>query len=193
MPISASEHAKRLRNYAKDLEDTVPYFNAVVNVVREQGIRVFENGGVGANGSTQEYEGGALYVNPDKNKGQSPRQFPTVGKTGQNKFKNGKAHKTGFFDSYSQFKRTIGQKSNVNLVLFGNLQSIFAAGIFVKKTNQGTSVFHSLPISAFNPEGKLKGLINKYPNAFRPTAKEIEDYVIDLSNYQKDLIKKNGL
>lgn len=65
-----------------------------------------------------------LYINP-KN---APRSFPTGGKTGNKR--NGGRHKTAFFNSYRDFKRTIGQPTDrVRLKLFGRMQSDFVTGI----------------------------------------------------------------
>lgn len=67
-----------------------------------------------------------LYVNP-KN---SPKSFPVEGKTGKTKFetgiKKGQAHKTRYFNSYSDFRQTIGRRTDkVDLSLSGQLNSQF--------------------------------------------------------------------
>jgi len=88
--------------------------------------RIFEDGKA-ANGSKHKYnDSDPLYVNP-KN---SPKNFPKKGKDGKTKFKNGKDHKTGYFDSYKDFRQSIGRETGfVNLNLFGILQSDFAKGV----------------------------------------------------------------
>lgn len=69
-----------------------------------------------------------LYVNP-KN---SPKKFPTGGKTGK-VFKNKQPHKTAFFYSYRDFKNRIGQPTDkVRLSLFGRMQSDFANNALTK-------------------------------------------------------------
>lgn len=76
-----------------------------------------------------------LYVNPRN----SPKSFPTGGKTGNSKLSNTEKtptgrrkkvkHKTAFFYSYRDFKRTIGQPTDrVRLNLFGRMQSDFISG-----------------------------------------------------------------
>lgn len=68
---------------------------------------------IGSYNSTNE-----LYVNPAK----SPKVFPPRGKNGELKFKNGKPHKTGYFPSYRDFRKTIGRKTGiVNLQLSGKM------------------------------------------------------------------------
>jgi arylsulfatase A-like enzyme len=63
-----------------------------------------------------------LYVNP-KN---SPKSFPTKGKTGKTRFKNGRQHATGYFDSYKSFRDEIGRPTDrVNLSLSGQMNNQF--------------------------------------------------------------------
>lgn len=63
-----------------------------------------------------------IYINPKK----SPRKFATKGKTGKTTFENGKAHKTGFFASYSAFRSSIGRETSfVNLQLSGKLMKSY--------------------------------------------------------------------
>ena len=70
------------------------------------------------NGMIGHYSGVPMYVNPRY----SPRKFPTKGKNGQTKFKNGKPHKTGYFVGYKGFRTAIGRETNiVNLQLSGKL------------------------------------------------------------------------
>jgi hypothetical protein len=64
------------------------------------------------------YSGKPLYVNPKH----SPRQFPTKGKNGQTTFKNGKKHKTAYFNGWKGFRSSIGRETGfVNLQLSGKL------------------------------------------------------------------------
>lgn len=69
-----------------------------------------------------------LYVNPDD----SPKSFPTKGKPkkdkeGQSVFQSGKKHKTGFFTSYSAFRKAIGRQTNfIDLKLTNLLFSDYA-------------------------------------------------------------------
>lgn len=190
MPISIKEYIARLEKFNQLLIDSDPVFKAATNVVRNQSVRVFEEGGVGAGGTKETYKGGPLYVNP-KN---SVRKFPLKGKNGGGaKFKNGKARQSAFFTSYAQFKKTIGEPSFVNLKVFGNLFRAFGTGVDLRIENGRTRVIHSIRTNAANPEGKVRGLLAKYPAAFRPTDAEKEEYYEDLRNYAADARENAGL
>lgn len=190
MTINTKEYINRLQKFADGLQESEPVFNAVANTVRNQTVRVFEQGGVGPGGSKAAYGGGALYVNPNT----SVRKFPLKGKNGgASKFKNGKPRKTGYFTSYAEFKQTIGEGRNVNLKLFGNLARAYGTGISVKRSGGEVLVFHSIRTDQSNPEGKVKGLIGKYPAAFMPTDRERAEFVQDLENYVHDLRVRVGL
>lgn len=104
-----------------------------------------------------------IYINP-KN---SPKGFPKKGKDGKSKFKNGEEHKTGYFESYKTFREKMGRQTNeVDLKLFGRLQSDFTKGV-QKKDN-------ITYISGVNhdSEAKIEGITEKYGNVFRLTPKE---------------------
>src|SRR6478736_5963469 len=79
--------------------------------------RIFEEGKT-ADGEQKQYNDSTpLYVNPNN----SPKKFPTKGKDGKAKFKNGEKHKTGYFDSYKAYRDKIGRDTDkVNLTLWGS-------------------------------------------------------------------------
>lgn len=67
-----------------------------------------------------------LYVSPIT----SPKKFPPKGKNGNSKFEDGKLHKTGYFKSYSDYRKSQGRKTDkVDLFMFGNLRSDFSKGV----------------------------------------------------------------
>jgi hypothetical protein len=176
-----------MRKVADALEDSEPMFFAVSNSVRNQSIRVFEQGGVGPDGAPGRYSSKPLYVNP----ADSVRKFPLKGKNGGGaQFKNGKPRKTSYFQSYADFKRTIGEPAFVNLRVFGNLARAYGTGVAVRKENGQVRVFHQIRLDASNPSGKINGLISKYPGAFRPTKKELAEFREDLQNYTNDLVER---
>ncbi len=188
--MNIKQYNAKLKNFVKEIEKSKPVFLAVTNVVREQGIRVFENGGVESGGAKGKYTGGELYVNPKT----SPRKTTLKGKNGGGaKFKNGNPRKTSYFPSYSDYKVAIGRSSTPNLVLFGNLEKAFNASISEKKEGDTITIIHAIKVDASNPEGKLDGLIAKYPFAFKPTPKEKEEFYQDLITYLADARKKTGL
>lgn len=88
--------------------------------------RIFEDGET-SNGNKLGYNTeDPLYVNPND----SPKKFPTKGKTGKSKFSNGEPHKTGYFGSYREYRQKIGRQAGfMDLQLFGNLRNDFSKGV----------------------------------------------------------------
>jgi len=69
------------------------------------------------------YSTKSTYISPE----QSPKKFSVKGKSGKTKFKNGKPHKSRYFEQgYKEFRETIGaETSHVNLQLSGKLKTSF--------------------------------------------------------------------
>jgi hypothetical protein len=95
--------------------------------------RIFEEGKTSAGAKLKYNSTDPLYVNPNT---QSPKKFTTMGKPkegrkrGDSKFKDGTPHKTGYFDSYMDFRAKIGRETSfMNLDLFGILKSDFGKGV----------------------------------------------------------------
>lgn len=101
---------------------------AVADTHQKMLQRIFDDGKNSEGGTIGSYDTThPLYVNPLTN---SPVTFAPAGKHGDVKFLSGKPHKTGFFDSYRDFRAKIGRVVNyVNLRLFGTLESDFANGL----------------------------------------------------------------
>lgn len=110
--------------------------SAAITVNSEAGDRIFQQGLNSEGEAIGKYDTeNPIYVNPNS----APKKFPTKGKTGKTKFENGENHKTGYFDSYSAFRKKVGRSvDKVNLVLFGNLQSDFVKG--PKRTTDGAVI-----------------------------------------------------
>lgn len=89
--------------------------------------RIFEDGKNANGGPIGQYSTEPTYVNPAN----SPRTFPTRGKGGQSKFKNGKPHATRYFpDGYKGFRSINGRPTNVvNLKLSGDLSRSYVPGL----------------------------------------------------------------
>lgn len=190
--MNIKQYNARLKKFIQEIEKTKPVFLAVSNVVREQSIRVFENGGVESGGAKGSYTGGALYVNPKT----APRSrgLKLQGKNGgKSKFKNGNPRKTAYFASYAAYKLALGKKAYPNLVLFGNLEKAFGASIKEKKSGDTITITQGIRIDLSNPIGKINGLIEKYPFAFKPTEQEKQMYYDDLAVYLADARKASGL
>src|SRR5690606_30041480 len=68
-----------------------------------------------------------IYVNPDK----SPKKFKNQGKESKSdKFNNGNLRLTRYFESYKQYRSTIGRPvDKVNLTLTGSLRNDFGKAV----------------------------------------------------------------
>lgn len=111
----------QLLNLNKPLEIAVRSTMALV------AKRIFLDGKNTSGSNIGEYVNKALYVNPKKI-GALPK-FEAKGKEGDKKFKNGKDHKTGYFENFLSFKEKVGRSRNVktvDLFLTGDLFRDFA-------------------------------------------------------------------
>lgn len=128
---------------------------AIVSTHAKVTQRIFVDGQEGDGNKIGSYESTKpLYVSPSK----APRKFTPKGVDGKSKFKNGKPHKTGYFESYKDFRGKMGRETGfVNLKMTGNLQSDFRSSL----TKEGTGFFVA---GIGRPEnlGKVAGIIDKY-------------------------------
>jgi len=124
--MKGSEYFNRLNRQLTQEALNKAVISAAITVNSEVGERIFQNG-LDSNGKEiGKYDTDTpLYVNP-KN---APKKFPTKGKTGNAKFADGSNHKTGYFDSYTSYRKNVGRKvGKVILSLFGILESDFVKG-----------------------------------------------------------------
>jgi hypothetical protein len=138
---------------------------AVADVHALQTQRIFVGGKNSQDANIGSYNtSNPLYVNPKY----APKKFPTRGKNGATKFKNGRAHKTGYFTSYSSFRQNQGrQTATVDLRLSGALFRDYASSL-IRIDNKWYSGVKNL-----DNANKLKGAIEKYgATVFRLTASE---------------------
>lgn len=158
------ELRKKLQNLKSGKAVAIAAQDTHVKVVE----RIFDKGRNAQDGEIGQYDTSApLYVNPKY----SPKKFPKKGKSGKAKFKNGRARKTGFFQSYKDFKQAIGRPTAfVNLKLSGLLQSDFGKGV-----QRVSPLRHIAAVRNINSD-KIKGLEDKYGNIFRLTPKERTHY-----------------
>jgi hypothetical protein len=142
---------------------------AVQNTHVKQMERIFEEGDNSKGGNIGKYNStDPIYVNPST----SPKSFPTKGKTGKTKFQDGKSHKTGYFESYKEYRQKIGRETgSVNLVLSGQLQSDLSNGL--KKISPSNWV-----AAIKNPanKDKIDGAEDRYGKIFDLTKKERENF-----------------
>jgi hypothetical protein len=124
--ITTEEYIKRQHAKLEKLKTGVALHIAAQDTHVKMVERIFEQGETAQGNHLGYNTTDPLYVNP-KN---SPKNFPKKGKTGKSKFENGENHKTGYFDSYADFRKAIGKTTSyMNLNLFGVLQNDFAKGV----------------------------------------------------------------
>ena len=152
--MTTSEYIKKIDALLKKIEDAKFLLTSVSEVHARQVDRIFDKGLNADGGKIGSYNStNPIYVDPDK----SPKKFPLKGKTGEGTFKNGKAHKTGYFDSYKAFRQAISREAGfVNLRLTENLKFDFTNSL----TLSG-SVFQTGTKRKEN-SNKVEGQIDKY-------------------------------
>ena len=152
--MTTAEFNKKLDEQLIKISNAKFLLTSVTAVHSRQVKRIFEQGLNGDGVKIGNYNSSdPLYVNPDD----SPKSFPTKGKNGETTFKNGKKHKTGYFDSYKAFRRAISRETGfVNLRLTENLKFDF--------TNSLTLMGDVYVTGTKKKENTLKadGAINKY-------------------------------
>lgn len=165
--MTTDEYINMLSNKIASINVGKAVYKASTDVHTQYLDRIFVKGLNSNNTQIGEYNSkNQLYIN-DNN---SPKTLSKKGKTGKDTFSSGKKHKTTYFESYRDFRDTIGRESSfVNLNLFGLLLSdmtklrVVSDGVEVAITN----------IESIN---KYKGAKNKYGNVFELTKQEKELY-----------------
>lgn len=178
------DEIKFLESERKRLKEEAPMKRAVLAVHTKQIRRIFERGLDSDNSKIGRYNSTTpLYINP-KN---SPKSFPTRGKTGRSRFNSGKSHKTGYFKGYKQFRQSIGREANfVNLRLSNDLQSDFAnsastRGIASPKPRKLGKFVYVLGVSRQENAQKLNNIESKYGDVFGLSKGEQDFYLDTLS------------
>lgn len=120
--MTPTEYANKLRIQLDTLKrDNRPLQIGAYSALAEMAERIFVKGGNSAGSQIGQYNSTTpIYINPN----QSPKKFPTKGKSGNTTFADGTPHKTGYFESYKAFRGAIGRRTDtVNLQLTGDLKS----------------------------------------------------------------------
>jgi len=173
------EYVKKLNKFALSIQDIKPFYEATNEVIIMQEDRIF-NKGLDSKGSpVGTYSTEPIYISLRA----TPKKFPPRGKNGQTKFKDGKQHRSGYFaGGYYQFKQAIGRAGagrKINLELFGHFRKGFANSANPAKLNKtGFEVVYSVKHTGANPKGKVEGIIENYPQAFKLSVKERE-YILE--------------
>lgn len=168
--MTIDEFNKKLQAQKKAIEENIPLGIAAADTHAMMVERIFTDG-LNSSGSKI----GTYAIAPPmyiETKFGAPIKKTPKGKYGEEKFKNGKPHKTTYFESYKAFRQAESKESSfVNLNLFGNLKIDFETGIrrvsnkiwesFVKRSDSGD---------------KIDGTESKYGKVFFLTKNERENF-----------------
>lgn len=144
----------------------------VATIHADQMVRIFQEGERQSGGKIGAYNTTKpLYVNPKL----VPKKFAPKGKDGEVKFKNGKPHKTGYFNNYKDFRQSQNRQVGfVDLKLSGQLQSDITNSL----QKQGDTWIAGTK----NPANtaKLEGAIDKYGADVFKLSKEEREKLVDI-------------
>lgn len=161
--MTTNEFNKKLEEKIQLIEkENKPLLLAVKSVTALQSKRIFLDSQNVSNAPIGDYKNREYYVNP-KN---SPKKFPTKGKSGETKFKNGQAHRTGYFTNWLALKKTIGRNQRVNTVdLFytGALSRNWANAEILSKASAIRVNQHNYIVSLTEAN---KAKVSRYGNVF---------------------------
>lgn len=175
---TTEQYKKKLQKLSLSIQDIKPFYEATNEIIIMQEDRIFNKGTDSKGGPVGNYSTKPVYISLSA----SPRQFPAKGKTGQTKFKNGKMHTSGYFaGGYYQFKQAVGRAGagkKINLELSGHFRKGFSSSANPAKLSKtGFEIVYSVKHTGANPKGKVEGIINNYPQAFKLSKTERE-YVL---------------
>jgi hypothetical protein len=113
--MTVKEYTEKQKKKLSDFKSfTVPFEKAVRSTLIGQTQRIFVEGKNSSNSPIGKYNStSSLYVNPNTTPGQASKLKPPHGKNGDTIFKNGKAHKTTYVESYKALRKEIGFSTNV--------------------------------------------------------------------------------
>lgn len=174
------KHSKRMEAYADAAGLAVGSIHAL------QVGRIFTDGVSSTGGKIGKYNSTKpLYIHPYS----SRKNIKTQGKSGQTKFKNGKPHKTGYFQSYAAYRRAMGLGSSfVNLNLTGLLEEDYTNSL----TQQGMTWVTGTKNVANSK--KLRNIFKKYgTSSFKLTESEKKLLPKIAISEAHRLIKQRGL
>jgi hypothetical protein len=126
--MTQKQYSEKLQKQIEELErSNKPLEVAVRSMMAVQSKRIFIDGRNASGDYIGVYKKEPVYISPNSNKGLP--KFPLKGKGGSTKFKNGNTHKTGYFESFLDFKKKVGRSKKiqtVDLFLTGALQKNWA-------------------------------------------------------------------
>lgn len=168
--MTTEEYISNLNSHISHLKDGHAIAIAAQDTHSKMLERIFEQGKKQDGSDIGEYDTRKpLYINPNF----APKSFPTAGKNGNTKFENGTKHKTAYFESYLEYRKKIGRKTDkVNLVLTGLLQSDFGRAV-VKISD----FIYASEVSTEKSKNIIEGMDQKYGKVFELTVSEKENFL----------------
>lgn len=168
--MTTEEYIAKLNGQVSHLKDGAIVAIAAQDTHAMMIERIFEEGKKQDGTEIGSYDTSSpLYVNPAI----SPKSFPAKGKNDDTKFSNGNNHKTGFFESYSEYRQKIGRPvDKVNLTLSGLLKSDFSRAV-----TRISEFIYTSKVSTKRSADIIDGMDNKYGKIFGLTEKEKENFL----------------
>lgn len=163
------------------IKNDVPLMIAVSSITAVISNRVWGKGLNSKDAIIGNYGTNPIYVSATA----TPKPKKLTGKNGSDTFKNGKKHKSGYFDSYYNYKKSVGLNKvvqTVDLRLTGETHRDWANGDIANPTAEKINQ-HEYQQS-LSKENAVK--IEKYGKVFQPTTKEKKLFIEVL---QKELNK----
>jgi hypothetical protein len=175
--ITLEQHIQKMRQLAEDLSKADgPVFLASNSALAMFSERVFTEGQSSTGQKFSYNSTNPLYVNPSKTFGDTGGLKPPRGKTGKTKFKSGKAHKTTWVESYKDLRQKVGRESAfVNWEANGDLKSDIENNSTMTTRKVGEAEYVIESTKKENAD-KLRGFYTKYPNVFKLSEKEKQEY-----------------
>lgn len=175
--MTTKEFKKLLDRQLDEINKANIFFLTISESHARQVKRIFVEGQNEMDTDIGQYNSTApIYISPI----QSPIKISPKGKSGSSVFKNGKAHKSAYFDSYKAFRSAIGrQVSKVNLRLSEALKIDFQTSL------QRSGEDYISGIKNDTNVGKAEGAIDRYGDIFHYTISEKKYYYSEL---KKDLL-----
>ena len=186
--MTVEEYNAKLSDFIVELKQkNAPFEIAVQGNVQQVRARIFVDGKKSNGEPIGEYNTtNPLYVDPDT---LTNKSFPKKGKNGNTKFKDGKDHKTGYFDSYSDFRVELGLPINtINLHLTGDLESDFG-----KAATKISPTKYVVQLDRDENIPKFEGAEARFGEIAAQTIQEKEDFEKDSLNELINAMDKKGL
>jgi len=175
--MTSLEFQMRLeKNINEILKTDRPLNLGVRSVMALQSKRIFIDGKKADGGLIGEYGKNPIYVSEKYRLKTNLPSFDLKGKNGDTKFENGEPHKSGYFESYYDFKKAIGRNKNlssVDLFLTGELHRHWANNDNFSKPEARKVNQHYYYVAISNTDAKK---VEKYGNVFGLTKEEKEAF-----------------